>query len=114
LAQAQKSPVLVKYAALVLGLMFVVAFGVRPAVKRTKPAPPPKEKAPKQLKGDKKGEGKQLPQPEAPKPPVEAIPEPEPDPERVRAQEIFDQVSEQLKRNPAQSSRLLQSWIHSD
>jgi flagellar M-ring protein FliF len=38
----------------------------------------------------------------------------EPDPERIRAQEIFDQVSGQLKREPAQSSRLLQSWIHSD
>jgi flagellar M-ring protein FliF len=39
---------------------------------------------------------------------------PELDPERIRVQEIFDQVSGQLKREPAQSSRLLQSWIHSD
>jgi flagellar M-ring protein FliF len=38
----------------------------------------------------------------------------EPDPERIRVQEIFDQVSGHLKREPAQSSRLLQSWIHSD
>jgi len=36
------------------------------------------------------------------------------DPERIRVQEIFDQVSGHLKREPAQSSRLLQSWIHSD
>jgi flagellar M-ring protein FliF len=36
------------------------------------------------------------------------------DPERIRVQAIFDQVSGQLKREPAQSSRLLQSWIHSD
>ena len=36
------------------------------------------------------------------------------DPERVRAQEIFEQVTEHLKREPTQSSRLLQSWIHSD
>jgi flagellar M-ring protein FliF len=36
------------------------------------------------------------------------------DPERARVQEIFEQVSGHLKREPAQSSRLLQSWIHSD
>ena len=36
------------------------------------------------------------------------------DPERQRAQEIFEQVTDHLKREPAQSSRLLQSWIHSD
>ena len=39
---------------------------------------------------------------------------PELDPERIRAQEIFDQVTDHLKREPAQSSRLLQSWIHSE
>jgi flagellar M-ring protein FliF len=110
LAQAQQSPVVVKYAALVLGLLIVVAFGVRPAVKRTKSAPPPKEKRPKELKGEKKPEGKQLPPQPEPSIPAEVVPEPE----RTRSQEIFDQVSEQLKRNPAQSSRLLQSWIHSD
>jgi flagellar M-ring protein FliF len=36
-----------------------------------------------------------------------------PDPERMRAQEILEQVSGHLKREPTQSSRLLQSWIHS-
>jgi flagellar M-ring protein FliF len=45
---------------------------------------------------------------------VPALEAPPPDPERIRAQEIFDQVTEQLKRNPSQSSRLLQSWIHAD
>jgi flagellar M-ring protein FliF len=29
-------------------------------------------------------------------------------------QEIFEQVTGHLKREPAQSSRLLQSWIHSE
>jgi hypothetical protein len=33
--------------------------------------------------------------------------------ERQRVQQVFDQVTETLKRDPAQSSRLLQSWIHS-
>jgi flagellar M-ring protein FliF len=36
------------------------------------------------------------------------------DPERARTQEIFEQVTQHLKREPSQSSRLLQSWIHSD
>jgi flagellar M-ring protein FliF len=42
-------------------------------------------------------------------------PEPAPiDPQRQRTQEIYDQVTAHLKREPAQSSRLLQSWIHSE
>jgi len=49
-------------------------------------------------------------QPPALKPPEAA----EADPERARAQEIFEQVTTHLKREPTQSSRLLQSWIHSD
>jgi flagellar M-ring protein FliF len=46
-----------------------------------------------------------------------ALKPPEPtevDPERVKAQQIFEEVSDHLKREPTQSSRLLQSWIHSD
>jgi hypothetical protein len=43
-----------------------------------------------------------------PKVPVEL------DPERARSQEIYNQVTDQMKREPTQSSRLLQSWIHSD
>jgi len=38
----------------------------------------------------------------------------EADPERMRSQEIFEQVATHLKREPTQSSRLLQSWIHSE
>ncbi len=48
-------------------------------------------------------------------PPVLKPPEPvEVDPERIRTQEIFEQVTDHLKREPTQSSRLLQSWIHSE
>jgi flagellar M-ring protein FliF len=32
----------------------------------------------------------------------------------MRTQHIFEQVSEHLKQEPSQSSRLLQSWIHSE
>jgi flagellar M-ring protein FliF len=36
------------------------------------------------------------------------------DPERARNQEIYEQVTGHMKREPTQSSRLLQSWIHSE
>jgi flagellar M-ring protein FliF len=106
LSTAENSPVLIKYAALLLGLLLVVAFGVRPALSHARLAPVAKVT----------GKTKELPGPvEAPQPRVLKAPEPvELDPERVRAQEIFEQVSSHLKREPSQSSRLLQSWIHSD
>ncbi len=106
LSTAENSPVLIKYAALLLGLLLVVAFGVRPALSHAQRAPVAKAA----------GKTKELPAPvEAPQPRVLKAPEPiELDPERLRAQEIFEQVSGHLKREPSQSSRLLQSWIHSD
>ena len=98
---AEQSPVLIKYAALLLGILVVVAFGVRPALHRVGSVSTPKSG------------GKELPAGVA----TAALHPPEQaaiDPERTRTQEIFDQVSGHLKREPAQSSRLLQSWIHSD
>lgn len=91
------SPLLVKYATLLIGILAVLAFGVRPALRRA---------------GDHAKDLSQLPEPNPaalpkPSPPV-------PDPGRARAQEIFEQVTSQLRKEPAQSSRLLQSWIHSD
>jgi flagellar M-ring protein FliF len=104
LAEAENSPVLIKYAALLIGLLVVLAFGVRPALRHARPMPAPKSKA-----------GKQLPAQTAPAPPMLKPPEPvEVPPERARAQEIFEQVSDHLKHEPTQSSRLLQSWIHSE
>ncbi|HEY1902635.1 MAG TPA: flagellar basal-body MS-ring/collar protein FliF [Terracidiphilus sp.] len=100
LATAENSPVLVKYAALLAGLLVVLAFGVRPALRRAALQP-----AAKELTAGAAAVAQ----------PVLKPPEPaELDPERIRAQEIFDQVSGHLKREPSQSSRLLQSWIHSD
>ena len=106
LATAENSPELVKYGALIVGLLLVLAFGVRPALRRTRPEPVVAAKP----------SAEELP---AGAPvvahPVLKPPEPvETDPDRIRAQEIFDQVSGHLKREPTQSSRLLQSWIHSD
>ncbi len=105
---AENSPILVKYAALLAGLMVVLLFGVRPALRHVRSASPVKEAV--------KATGKELPVSTESKVAVPLRP-PEPvvvDLERVRAQEIFEQVSGHLKREPTQSSRLLQSWIHSE
>ena len=104
LAKAEASPTLIKYAALLTGLLVVVAFGVRPALSHARTAPAPRQKA-RELPGQTvSAEARALQPPE----PVEV------DPERIRAQQVFEQVSGHLKREPTQSSRLLQSWIHSD
>jgi flagellar M-ring protein FliF len=86
---------------LLTGLLVVVAFGVRPALRHARVGP------------SAKGTIRELPGPVEPR--IMRPPEPaEVDPDRLRAQEIFEQVTGQLKREPTQSSRLLQSWIHSD
>ncbi|MGA2350757.1 MAG: flagellar basal-body MS-ring/collar protein FliF [Terracidiphilus sp.] len=105
LSTVESSPVLVKYAALLAGILVVVAFGLRPALRRANSAPSSKQPV-KELPGHAEAlaEARALKPPE----PVEL------DPERIRAQEIFEQVADHLKREPTQSSRLLQSWIHSD
>jgi flagellar M-ring protein FliF len=99
---AEKSPLLVKYVALLLGILVVLVLGVRPALGRigtaAKHAPP--------------GATKQLASPTTA---VLNPPEPPPaDPMRTRTQQILEEVSGHLKREPAQSSRLLQSWIHTE
>jgi flagellar M-ring protein FliF len=106
LATAESSPELVKYGALIAGLLLVLAFGVRPALRRARP----------EAVIAVKNADKELPAGAVePQHPVIKPPEPvELDPERLRAQEILEQVSGHLKREPSQSSRLLQSWIHSD
>jgi len=107
LTAAENSPVLVKYAVLLAGILVVVAFGVRPALRHARLASTQSIKggAVRELPGHSEvAEARVLRPPE----PVEV------DPERIRAQQIFEQVTGQLKREPTQSSRLLQSWIHSD
>ena len=109
LRTAEDSPNLVKYAALLVGLLVVVAFGLRPAIRHAGAA--------LATLGNVRSARRELPagsgaaQAQAPLGPPEPA---EIDPERLRSQEIFDQVTTHLKREPTQSSRLLQSWIHSD
>jgi len=106
LTAAERSPVLVKYFALLAGLLVIVVLGVRPALKLARAERPPVAKEKATIK-------EMLT--EATERPVLEIQEPAAlDPERIRAQEIFEQVTGHLKREPTQSSRLLQSWIHSE
>ena len=100
LQMAEQSPLVLKYGTLLVALALLILLGIRPAL-RTPKAKVAANGAPAQL-----GDGIS--------PPLLAKELPELDPERLRAQQVFDQVSEQLKQNPTQSSRLLQSWIHSD
>ena len=106
LRTAEDSPNLIKYGALLVGLLLVVAFGLRPAIRRAGAAVT--------TAGSARPMRRELPAGAPAQAPL-SPPEPaEMDPERLRSQEIFAQVSEHLKREPTQSSRLLQSWIHSD
>ncbi len=104
LNSAENSPVLLKYIALLLGLFVVVAFAVRPAIRHAGTA--------LATRGPSKAAGRELASTSAP---ALSAAEPAPvDPERLRNQEIYEQVTGHLKREPTQSSRLLQSWIHSE
>jgi flagellar M-ring protein FliF len=103
LAAAEGSPVLVKYGAILAGILVIVAFGVRPAFRRVVAAPEPAAKGtPNELAATAAQAALKTPEP------IEI------DPEKQRTQEIFEQVTDHLKREPSQSSRLLQSWIHQD
>jgi flagellar M-ring protein FliF len=104
LASVEGSPLLLKYGAALIGLLLLILLAIRPALHRARqpalavPAIKPTELAsstvePIALPGTEQAA-------------LEA--------ERQRTQRVFDQVTETLKRDPAQSSRLLQSWIHSD
>jgi len=102
LDEAENSPLLLKYGAFLAGLVIVLAFGVRPALRHMASLPAARSGKPRELTA-----GANL----SPTLPVEPA---DSDPERVRNQEIYEQVTKQLKREPTQSSRLLQSWIHSE
>jgi flagellar M-ring protein FliF len=52
--------------------------------------------------------------PSAPEPEEPSAEQEEAEQRKTRAQTVFDQVSEVVRRDPAQSTRLLESWIRSD
>jgi flagellar M-ring protein FliF len=101
LSKLQSYPEVLRYVSLLLGLLVVLALGVRPALRRAAPV----SKLAKQELAS--GSPNALPLPSATEAEVH-------DPDRIRAQEICAQVKTHLKQEPTQSSRLLQSWIHSE
>ena len=106
LRAAEGSPLLLKYVAMLLGLLAVLAFGVRPALRHVARAQSGALKpAMRELHaGSANAAQASLEAPE----PLEV------NPEQQRNQQIYATVTEHLRREPAQSSRLLQSWIHSE
>lgn len=107
LQKAEGAPDLMKYLALLAGLLVVLAFGVRPAIRHAGLALTGAVSA-KNTRGNLASAAAPAQIPLSPPEPAEM------DPERQRSQEIFNQVAAHLKSEPTQSSRLLQSWIHSE
>jgi flagellar M-ring protein FliF len=106
---AEDSPFLLKYCALLIGLLMVTIFGLRPAIRHAGTALATAgsvKNARRELPAGPGGATAQVAQ--------SSLEPEEVDPERQRTQEIFDQVTTHMKHEPTQSSRLLQSWIHSD
>ena len=107
LQKAEGAPTLMKYLALLAGLLVVLAFGVRPAIRHAGLALTGAGST-KRARGELASAAAPAQVPLSPPEPAEM------DPERLRSQEIFNQVAAHLKSEPTQSSRLLQSWIHSE
>jgi flagellar M-ring protein FliF len=104
LSEVENAQELVKYLVLLMAVLAILFLGVRPAINRAASLP---------LEAGR-GKPRELARGDAPEAGTLAAPPAELDPERQRTQEVFNQVTSQIKREPTQSSRLLQSWIHSE
>lgn len=103
LSAASQSGPLFKYATILLAVLALLLFVVRPVMAAARP-------------GAIAALGPSSPA-AALHTPAEAPPTPEQiaaDRQKQRIQAVFDQVSDHLRREPAQSTRLLQSWIHTE
>lgn len=103
-----------KYGTVLLGILLVIVLVARPAIKKLTPQAAVKA-LPKATKD--KADSPVTATAAAGEPAPELIPEPL-DPlveqQKLHAQHVFEQVTESLKREPTQTSRLLQSWIHTE
>lgn len=101
---AESSPLLVKYLTMLLGALAILAFGIRPALGHLARAQSGASiPAARELASATTAQASLQP------------PEPlEVSSEVQRNQQIYATVAEHMRREPAQSSRLLQSWIHSE
>lgn len=102
LALVTESQVLLRYGTILLGMLVFVFLVARPALRSLASAPRPVAAAPA-LPGT------------AVQGPREIGPEQQAsEKRRVRAQTVFEQVSDTVKRDPVQSTRLLESWIRTE
>ncbi|QNI34165.1 flagellar M-ring protein FliF [Alloacidobacterium dinghuense] len=105
LAGAAQSEPMWKYSALVAVFLCLVFFVLRPAMRKTEPRQNAAVGAPLAEPQLASGESS----------PVEVETDDEAGEHRKkRAQLVFDAVAEHLRREPAQTARLLQSWIHTE
>jgi flagellar M-ring protein FliF len=101
---ASDAQILVKYGTILIAFLAFAFLVLRPAVKSMQPA---REKALAE---------KAQPPALAASAEEESLPAPDlvTEKQKLRAQVVFEQVSDHVKREPAQTSRLLQGWIHSE
>lgn len=101
IAAAESGPLL-KYGAILLALLVLLVLFARPVMAVLKPAPVAALKAPPESEA-----------PELREPPVVVEDSPA-ELQRQQMQKVFDKVTDHLRQEPAQSARLLQSWIHTE
>jgi flagellar M-ring protein FliF len=105
LAGAAQSEAMWKYGALVIALLCLLFFVVRPAMRKS--AIPEKAAAAALHEEPQLSSGEQTVS-------LHETNEEAAEQQKKRAQLVFDAVAEHLRREPAQTTRLLQSWIHTE
>jgi len=103
LALASESGPLLKYATILLTMLGLLIFVVRPVMAAMQPGAVAALKAPTQSTNLAAGV-------EDPLTPEEIAA----GKQKLHMQAVFDEVTDHLRREPAQSTRLLQSWIHTE
>lgn len=106
LAIAAEAQSVLRYGTILIALLAFIFLVARPALRFLASGPAPRAAAP--------GPAASLHRPPAPEL-QELTPEQQAaEQRRLRSQTVFEQVSENVKRDPAQSTRLLESWIRSE
>jgi flagellar M-ring protein FliF len=106
LALADQSQSLLRYGTILTALLAFFLFVARPAL-RSLASAPARRAAP--LNAVSPPRIPSAPEPQQLSPEQQAAEQ-----RKIRAQGVFEQVSENVKRDPAQSTRLLESWIRSE
>ncbi|MFP5227334.1 MAG: flagellar basal-body MS-ring/collar protein FliF [Acidobacteriota bacterium] len=105
LATAERSEFLLRYGTILGAMLLFIFLVARPVLRALLPAA---------SKGKAPGAAVPVPAPAEIAAEAPSTEEQLAEQHRTRAQNVFDQVSEIVKRDPAQSTRLLESWIRAD